>query len=294
MRFNHAYYVTFPELYKWASQQAIHHTSYEDAAERIDSAIEAIAAFFDGSLGTYTDIMTGQTRDYPEICEATDIYDYFQDEFAKRLIAWALFEKGNDFTVNEDSYWYSVVLHFEGRIKRFCKFNKRRYEKLLQTMMIDYNPIADYWTNEKTLHANAPYITIANNKGEQGTYSDDPHIADWNQVAGTVDGAVNPMNGKIYKTSASADNQVKNEHFTTTYDDSSDSRLDSYDLQTGGTKTESESPTNGDFTRRSEEGNKGTVSPQDMVAKEVDLSALWNVVKLFLDELSKEIFLQTY
>jgi hypothetical protein len=97
-------------------------------------------------------------------------------------------------------------------------------------MMIEYNPIADYWTNEKKIDANAPYITLANNKNPSSNYAMNPMVADWNQVAGSVDGADNPMDihgHNAYKSKADAN--ITNKHYTTTYDDSGNSRLESYD-----------------------------------------------------------------
>lgn len=289
-------YVTQAELGVWArtvTAQTQEGDQYHDAFSIFEDAEKAIAAFFDGSMGTYIDIMTGQTKSYPQIADQTDIHQMFFDDYNIRTIYYPLFPSFESYTDQNNAYWYTVLNHWANRIKRFCKFNKIRYQKLIQTMMIEYNPIADYWTNEKKIDANAPYITIANNKNSTGEYAMNPMVADWNQVAGSVDGADNPMDihgHNAYKNKAA--DEVKNEHFTTTYDDASTARLESYDKQTGG--TESVLPSSGSFSKREEEGNKGAVSPQDMVEKEFDIAQLWNIVELFMKDLSKEIYLQVW
>lgn len=89
-----------------------------------------------------------------------------------------------------------------------------------------------------------------------------------------------------------ADQDITNKHYTTTYDNTAESRLESYDEQSGG--TENVLPSSGSFSKREEEGNKGTVSPQDMVIKEFDIAQLWNIVEVFMNDLSKEVYLNVY
>lgn len=296
-------YVTVAELWNWAiriKNNTQEGELYHDSLDKLKDAYKEIAAFFDGSMGTYKDIMSGLEVAYPVICDWEDIRDYFADYYNTRFIYKPLFQEAWEYTDDNNAKWRAILDQYCGRIHRFCKFNKIRYQKLLQTMMLQYNPIADYWTKEKEISANAPYITIANNKDNQSGYSMDPMVADWNQVAGSVDGADNPMdvhghNKYSSSTTSKADSNVKNEHYTTTYDDASNNRLESFDLQTGGTKTDNEQvmPSSGVFRKREEDGNKGSISPQDAVIKEFDIAELWNLVKLFCDDLSKDIFLFT-
>lgn len=112
-------------------------------------------------------------------------------------------------------------------------------------------------------------------------------------------------------------------HYTTTYDDAAENRLESYDTSTGtvattqkGTSSE-EVPTmieaysgspntpsytdTKEFTDREDNrtlqtwGNAGTTMTQDMILKEqAMLKEGWNIVKMFCEELNKEIFLQCY
>lgn len=285
-------YVTIAELANWAraiTAQTQEGEPYHDAKEIFEDAEDAIAAFFDGSMGTYVDIMTGETKSYPEIADVTDIEQMFYDDYNTRLVYYPLFNLTNEIKEKNNDRWYVVLTHWANRVKRFCKFNKIRYQKLIQTMMIEYNPIADYWTKEKEIGANSPYISISNNKSSQVGPAEDMTVDDWNQDTAHADGYTT-------ETTNSADANVTNKHYTTTYDDAAESRLESYDVQTGGTKsnTTSQSPNSGYFKKREEEGNKGTVSPQDMVVKEFDIAQLWNIVELFMKDLSKEIFLQVY
>lgn len=112
-------------------------------------------------------------------------------------------------------------------------------------------------------------------------------------------------------------------HYTTTYDNAELNRLESYDTTTGtvatsqkGTSSEdvptmieaySGSPNTPsykdtkDFEHRKDNrtlqtwGNAGTTMTQDMIMKEQEmLREGWNVVKMFCEELNKEIFLQCY
>lgn len=299
MRFSELYrgnarkvYVTIAELGNWASavtSQTQEGQPYHDALSIFEDAEKAIAAFFDGSMGTYVDIMSGETKSYPLIATQDDIDQMFFDDYNSRLVYWPLFNLNYEFTEQNNDRWYAVLNHWANRVKRFCKFNKIRYQKLIQTMMIEYNPIADYWTKEKELGANSPYISISNNKSADTDPAENMTIDDWNKDVHHTDG---------YKTQTtnSANNNVTNEHYTTTYDNAAKSRLESYDVQTGGTRNDSTSysPNSGYFKKREEEGNKGAVSPQDMVVKEFDIAQLWNIVELFMQDLSKEIFLQVY
>lgn len=291
-RGRHGIFVTMSELQNWAydiSNNTQEGEPYHDANDLMIDAYKKIAEFFDGSRGTYIDIMSGETRSYPEICDWQDIRDFFGDDFNIRMLGTPLFSRSYNYTDDNDAQWYYICQIFHNRVVRFCKFNNIRYTKLIQTMMLEYNPIADYWTKEKEVGANSPYVSISNNKDSQVGPAENMTIDDWNQD-------VSHANGYHTETTNSADNDVTNKHYTTTYDDAATSRLESYDVQTGGTKTDStsESPNSGYFKKREEEGNKGAISPQDMVIKEFDIAQLWNIVELFMKDLSKEIFLQVY
>lgn len=289
-RKNRCVYATFVDMYRWA--QWINRTTeegepYHDCLDTINNAFKAIGAFFDGSKGTYVDPLTQQTVNWPEICTWQDILDLYCDEYNTRLLEFSTAYLDDTDWDNQDeiNQFYGYVLGYTaGRIQRFCKFNKMKYEKLIKTMNMQYNPIADYWTRSKELEAEAPYITISNpSSGEFGT------VSGWNSDSSHSDG---------YKTETTnkADTEVKNQHYTTTFDSSASNRLESYDVQTGGTKntTTNSIPNSGSFRKREEEGNKGTMTPQQMIEKEYDIAYLWDLVHLFAEDLNKLIFLSVY
>lgn len=282
-RTNKSIYITQTELYNWAYLKT-HSTQegepYHDALSIFMDAVDAIAEFFDGSLGTFVNPMTGETIDYPEVCDSTDVKDFFNDDFNSRLIYWPLFNSYCDYTEDNDYQWYRTLEHWAGRVKRFCKFNGLKYTKLMQLSAIEYNPLADYWSKEKELNANAPYATISNpSSGEYG------NVSSWTASGGKQD----------YKntTTINSATPMKNEHFTTTYDDAAATRLESYDKQTGSTENKNEIPQSAALRKKEIEGNDANPM-QDIIQKEFDIAYLWNIFEGFMDELAKEIYLQVY
>ena len=170
----------------------------------------------------------------------------------------------------------------------FCKINDIKYDKLIKLSVIDYNPLADFWTSEKEVGANSPYISIDNNKVAQTDPAEDMRISDWNQD-------VSHANGYKTEVTDQANNNITNKHYTTTYDDSSSSRLESYDEQTGGTKTDTTNqyPNTGYFRKKKIEGNDAQ-PVQGIIEKEFDIAGLWNIFQLFMDDLKREIYLQVW
>lgn len=290
-RGRHSLYVTIAELGNWA--EAITAATqegerYHNSLELFREAEEAIAAFFDGSMGTYTDIMTGETKNYPVIASWEDINGMFYDDYNSRLVYWPLYVNPLNYVEKNNAAWYSVLTHWVNRVKRFCKFNQIRFQKLIQTMMIEYNPIADYWTKEQEIGGGSQ-IDISSAVDDKF----DVYAGAWYNDKQYKNESANQSGGTAALQSPTT---IQNNHYTTTYDDDSESRLESYDTQTGGTTTHSvqTNPAEGYFKQRKEEGNKGTVSPQDMVVKEFDIAQLWNIVEIFMNELAKEIFLQIH
>ena len=86
---------------------------------------------------------------------------------------------------------------------------------------------------------------------------------------------------------------MKNEHFTTTYDDSSATRLESYDKQTGSTENKNEIPQSAALRKKEIEGHAATPI-QDVIQKEFDIAHLWDIVENFMDELSYETYLSVW
>lgn len=137
-------------------------------------------------------------------------------------------------------------------------------------------------------------------------------------------GGVPSISGEgVPDTTTIAGTGVETDHYTTTYDDAARSRLESYDEAKGTVATTMEGVSEEDyptimeatsgapnhpsyddtksFTNRKDKrdlqtwGNAGTTMTQDMIMKEQQmLKEGWNVVKMFCEELNKEIFLQCY
>lgn len=276
--FSQPVYVTQAELYIWAkniTETTEEGQPYHDAFSIFENTCKKIAAFFDGSLGTFVNPITGETTDFPEICTYIDIENYFISEFNARMIGVShLYPSIIVYQNDNDAEWYRVLNKWAGRISRFCKFNSLKYTKLLKLSAIEYNPIADYWTKTVEVNGNAPYAGIVNDS------NGDPTVNSWTA-----------SNGKeTYETTSKADEHIKNEHFTTTYDDAANTRLESYDKQTGGTKQTNQIPNSAGFNRRKEEGNKG-YSIQDIITKEYDIAKLWDIVDMFMNDMAKDLYL---
>lgn len=286
-----AIYVTSAEIFNWAvakTSSTQEGERYHDAMDYFNEACKAIASFFDGSRGTFVNPLTGETISYPEVCTQNDVADYIEDNFNAFLIYWPLYERVEYYTDDNDERWYSVLKHWSTRIQRFCKFNNTKYDKLIKLSAIDYNPLADFWTNEKEIGANSPYVSISNNKTGQAGPAEDMTVDDWNQDTTHVTG---------YKTETTdkADNNITNEHYTTTYDDDSTARLESYDKRTGGTKTDTTNnyPNNGYFRKKKTEGNAARPQ-QEIIKQEFDIAQLWNIFELFMTDLKNELYLSVW
>ena len=266
-------YITQAELYIWCQSQTT--GPYSTAINIYNDAVRMIAEFFDGSLGTFINPISGEETPYPNICDSVDIANYFVSEFNSRLIGITnLYPRLIDYEDDNDARYYHILNKWHGRIKRFCKFNALKYAKILRLSAIEYNPIADYWTKTVEVNGNAPYAGLTNDS------NGDPTVNSWTA-----------SNGKTaYETTSEADNHITNEHFTTTYDDASNTRLESYDKQTGGTKQTNNIPNSAGFNRRKEEGNKG-YSIQDIITKEYDIAKLWDIVDIFMNDMAKDLYL---
>lgn len=295
-RGHRAIYITFGELWNWcmaitaATQEG---DQYHDARALIEGAMANIATFFDGSLGTYIDPMTGDEKAYPEICDVQDIKDIYCDDYNCLLNVWPLFYSACNYVEDNNFAWYEVLKHFVSRVNRFCKFNKIRYTKLLQTMMLQYDPIADFDIREE----------------KQQTYGDE----EVNHTPVSLSGQSRNTNRPAATSQTQTANNPRTDHYTTTYDDASTARLESYDTQSGSVQTQTgitaDGTNNTTFnsetytdTRTKETdgytlhrwGNQGNQLPQDMVVKEYDIAELWNLVKIFTQDLNKEVFLQVW
>lgn len=280
---NRPIYATWAELYDWAYEKT-NSTEigdpYHDSLIKLQNALKAIASLFDGTLGAFTNPMTGEQTPYPEICDWTDILGMYLDEYGERLIAKPLCRNG--FEKPDDAKWYHVLEVFCGRVERLVKFLTESYSRILRATVMEYNPLADYFSKDREIGGTAPYAEIvANESGEMG-------IDSWTNSNGKDD----------YKSTSSAGvagtDKPTTKNFTTTYDDSSTGRLAGYSETSGKTQNVNEIPNSAYFKNRDVEGNDAS-SPQEALEKELQLAnALMDLVHQFCEYVNKEAFLQVY
>ena len=278
---NRPIYITCAELYMWSYEKTNSTQEgdpYHDSLTKFQNAMKAIASLFDGTMGTYTDPMTGQTKSYPQICDWNDILDMYMDEYNARLVAMPLFDSAYAYTDDNDLRWYNCLLSFCGRIQRLVKFMKLPYSKIVRSLVAEYNPLADYFSKEKEIGGNAPYATITKSESDNTDIS----ITSWTA-----------SNGKAnYNDATTSTREIDN--YTSTYDDATKGRLESYSVESGGPTTTTEIPNSAYFKNRNVEGNDAS-SPQEALERELQLAnALMDIVHMFCEEINKEVFIQIY
>ena len=259
-----------------------------------------------------------------------------------------------------DDAMYATLDRLDRMIQRFVTFNKEKFLRLLALLNLKYNPIDNYDGTEKeemgysgeesmerTIHAGqlsglkitgpstdaaisttsgeTPVTTLSGNFNN--SYKKNSAVA---QVSDTKNGAIagnatveESSGTTTASTTTSGGTMPKSSHYTTTYDDASQNRLESYDTEDGtvaqsqkGTQSEdvptmieaySGSPNSPSYTdtrnfdeRKDERnlrkwGNMGTTTSQDMINQEREMVLEgWNIIGIFCEELNKEIFLSCY
>lgn len=279
-------YTTIGQLYVWA--QSITNATqegetYHDALSIWQGMIAELTSLFDGSQ-TYTDPLTGETINILAVVEdEDDMQEYIFVDYNIRQVWWPVFDRSTPFTTDtniQNQQMYAVLKHFCNRVHRFYTSKGWSVYKTLGILAVEYNPIADYWRKGVDLSAAAPYVSLTNQAGKE-----EPTFSDWNSDTAHTDG---------YKTQtqAQANNTPTVTNYTSTYDDASNGRLAGYQTTEGGTEAISKMPNNGVVKKYSEEGNKGTFSPQEMIQKELELnSKIGDVLRNFLDSLMNEVCL---
>ena len=279
-------YIDFAALYSWAVKKSNEGTTIY--LTRLQDAMKSIASLFDGSLGTFTSPMDGKIYSYPVICNQSDIMDMYLDEYRSRLVAKPLYN--NVFEYCEGDYndieWVNCLSSFCSRIERLVRFTTPSWKRILEAMAIKYNPLADYFSNEKEQGGNAPYASISANEND----NTDVKISDWIK-----------SNGKnAYKTSGSSNAHQEINNYSTTYDDSNNARLQSRQaIDAPKTSNEYDStqelPNTGWFRRKSVEGNDAS-SPQEALERELEIAQAFQdlVHKYCEDVINTEVFLSVY
>ena len=288
------FYVSFAELYIWVKGQHDNTQEgepYHEELTKFTNAFKKIAKFFDGSLGTYTDPVSRETKSYPTICTYEDLLDYYYDAFNTRYIYFPIYDGSSlsiggtvdDATLNSG---YSTVNEFFcRRVDWFCKFKSMKYLKLIQTLGITYNPLADFWRKSEELGGGAPQATIGSDSEGKLT------ITDWGKDStnGDVDGRLTTS-----QQYTDPNNKPTSKNYTTTYDDASLGRLNGYTTSEGGNVSNVEATNTGYFKKFEEEGNKGSVILEDMIQKELELAPFWDIVIEFCSELNNELLLTVW
>ncbi len=279
-------YIDFAALYSWAVQKS--NDGVTMYLTRLQNAMKSIASLFDGTHGTFTSPMDGKTYSYPVICNQSDILDMYLDEYRYRLVAKPLYSNVFEYWDGDynDIEWVNCLSSFCGRIERLVRFTTPSWKRILEAMAIKYNPLADYFSNEKEQGGNAPYAGITNNE------AGDPKISSW----------TNSNNGKssyITNSTTSDTNSGTISNFSTTYDDASDDRLASRQTSSGQNGTTYQSatdlPNTGWFRDKRVEGNDAT-SPQEALEREMEIAQAFQdlVHKYCEDVINTEVFLSVY
>ena len=261
--------------------------------------------------------------------------------------------------LNEDEAIAIVLDEWCEVIKFFVTTNKEKYLRLLALLNLQYNPIDNYdkveyedfgyegqEKNDRDIKARqlsgvkitgpSTDAAITYGAGEtpgslSGSFDNDykknSAVA---QVGDTINGdkagnatVVEETGVTTASTTSVGGSTPTSNHYTTTYDDATRDRLESYDTSTGTVATSQKGTSSEDvptmieaysgspntpsytdtksFTNRKDNrelqtwGNAGVTLTQDMIMKEQEmLKEGWNVVKMFCEELNKEIFLQCY
>ena len=288
------YYISFAELYIWCLRQNQYTEEgepYHDELTKFTNAFKKIAKFFDGSLGTYVDPVSKETKNYPEICTDDDLISYYYDAFNTRYLYFPVYQRSSSSiggTVSVaaiNNGYHNVNEFFCRRVDWFCKFKTLKYIKLIQTLGITYNPLADFWKKSYEEGGGAPQATIT----QSGKYAD---ITNWGKDA--TNGAYPDGRLSTSRSHADGNNLPTTKNYTTTYDDASEGRLSGYSTTEGQTVSDFEGTNSAYFKQFEEEGNKGSVILEDMIQKEIELAPFWDIVIEFCSELNHEILLSIW
>lgn len=297
---------------------------------------------FDGTLSfkPYGSSATDPAIPYPALLPANEpltymdaLVDYWATYWGEQRVGFAIDKCDKTNELNR-----VAINKIQPIILNFWKTNYIKYQKLVETLCYKYNPIENYNSIEqKTITPGKETFKRKIDKAGQDTFVNAPHV-----TAGQTGENFNNIESDAYLTMSDFSNddnvrtETKNEttstkpdvngygteHYTTTYDDSSNTRLAAVDKTTGilnvttstngdgNTVSEHLTPSAGSSTHRGEEftdttehtntteslnrkGNIGVTTSQQMIESEREL-ADFNVVKMFFEELNHYIMLQIW
>ena len=307
MRSKRRFYITLPQLWRWASKitsETQEGEQYHDSLERLQDCFEEVGKLFDGTQ-QYPDPQSKDTPTpmiyYPNICNQSDILSHYFEVYDERLLSTEVKVGSFDYLTGDmmdwNAAWYNTLDKWCRQIERFVQLNKIKYQRLLQVLNYKYDPITNYDMKE---HRDD---TI----GER----EFTHKGD-----GTDNGTEN-TNIKVpgqTVTNSSGTPGPTTKHYTTTYDNAATERLESYDVQSGSTTTtttanvdgynnltyhtegytDTTTVENGDSYDLTRSGNIGVMTTQQMIEQEKLIAEGFNIVDQFCEEMNKTIFLATY
>lgn len=326
-------YITSGELYNWCVEKfntTQEGEPYHDCLSRYNAAMAEIAAIFNGSW-TYTDPVNQQTVQAPELMDQDDVKNKFFYDYNTRLLTWPLFPLAWMYKEDNDENWNFVLTDFIGRVHRFVKSKQEKWKKMIVVLDLQYNPISNYdMVEDKTsVNGEETFTHTPIEKGATTTITapqvglvstTDPDLVNVD-VWQSSDSSTQTETPNLTTNQQAQTNGPKTEHYTTTYDQATTGRLESYDVQSGGTTTtetgtksttthltpsaevnkfkgekyEEVKSREDDSYHLTRKGNIGVTSTQEMIEKELALSdAYADITDSFFKLLTKEVFLSVW
>lgn len=193
------------------------------------------------------------------IFTSAEMFYYFADKFGERD-----FYKYYDTENNASNT--NMVKQASDYIALYGKSHKYEYDKLVDTLSLEYNPIENYFMTEKGTDTRTPNITQTNKGVNKNTVGVDTSITTGKTTFDKSDSFINDT--KTTNTGTNTDTQDINTTVTTA----------------GNEKTVHE------FTRS---GNIGVTTSQRMIESERQL-AMFSVVDLFVKAIADIILIGVY
>lgn len=193
------------------------------------------------------------------IFTSAEMFYYFADKFGERD-----FYKYYDTENNASNT--NMVKHASDYIALYGKSHKYEYDKLVDTLSLEYNPIENYSMTEKGTDTRTPNITQTNKGVNTNTVGVDTSITTGKTTFDKSDSFINDT--KTTNTGTNTDTQDINTTVTTA----------------GNEKTVHE------FTRS---GNIGVTTAQQMIESERQL-AMFSVIDLFVKAIADIILIGVY
>ncbi len=193
------------------------------------------------------------------IFNSSEMFSYFVNKFGER--GFYLYYDSEDTTSNTNK-----VKQASDYIALYGKSHKYEYDKLVDTLSLEYNPIENYSMTEKGTDTRTPNITQTNKGVNTNTVGVDTSITTGKTTFDKSDSFINDT--KTTNTGTNTDTQDINTTVTTA----------------GNEKTVHE------FTRS---GNIGVTTSQQMIESERQL-AMFSVVDLFVKAIADIILIGVY